>query len=596
MPLSLFAELAVLVLLLLAGGTARLAWSGLEADDARWLIFMLRRQARGRWVRYDLPDSAAPAVIGYPILFHWVLSRFPERLWIRGGFLINAALDLPLAVAAWALARFALLPALAPGVAPAHPWLGLAAAGIVLFAPVLMPPTARLMAFNGRAFGLLVHCGMIALLAIAGLRGVADPLGAAALVGGSLAMIVLVLASQFAVQTAIVCIPAVAIATGSAAVALGPIVAVALAAAVPALGVREPLRYFVDCWGWQYHNRDRNTFPAVRARWRRRLVDDLRHRRWHLVYQSVFLHSAPLCTLLAGPAVVGLIVLLAAEPAALDATWADPVGRVSLAVIAATTLAAIATWFQPLLTLGQSERYLEYGLPAAAALLVALAAAGPALGGATVALVLAATLLVSAVHFVVVLALRGRLFGGGGRFTRTEASFVPWLRQETADRPADRPLRLLTVPMGASQDLADAADAAELDVRVLYDWANVAGDRWLGYMSRGMHGQAFTPEGLARTVAEFDLDGVLLSRTRGFVWDGERHRREPEVILSGFAEDGLHEAAGDDEWMLLLVRRDAAPPSPPPADAEAEAEAAAARPESPTIESVPGPGPTEAMR
>lgn len=553
MPIA--ATVLLLVIASAAGLALRLVWSRFESNDARWILWILRRQHGRPWVRYELEDSIVPAELGYPVLFHWLISRLPARWWVPAGFVTNALMDLALA---WLTFAAVVHAPLAPGLigAGSRPTAGLVAAALVLFAPCLFPPTARLMAFNGRAFGLLVFfllSGAVAGFTIA--EGGAAR--AAWLAGAGAWLVVIVLSSQFAFQASVVALPALAIAAGSPWPVLGPALALVIAWAIAPLGVRAPWRYFLGLYRWQYGARKQNTTPHVRTQWLRRFFHALfKLRSWRQAWPWLLVHAPQPLSVLYFPVGLGLATALALDPGAAGVLWEDPIARGALAVTAAMTLAAAVTSFPPFSIFGQAERYVEYATPQAAGLLAVLWATGRAPGWLVVA-VGALGLAVLGVNLWVTATLRrNRADAGDLTDERAMPAFSAWFAG------SGRVLDILTVPMHRSQTLTDAVNRdGTVRVRTLYDWSSVHGEPALAHMTACLHGQHYTAASLRAAFDRYGCDGVLVFKREAHVWDGSTHRREPAAILAELA--GVVTLAHEDERYAYYERVPASPGATP---------------------------------
>lgn len=515
--------------LLLAAYAQRLVFSAFEANDQRWILWLLRRQAGRRWVHYAVEDNLVPADLGYPVLFHWLLARLPRGAWVPAGFLLNAAFDLLSAVGV------ALLVALLwTNGGDGHGWAAIAAGAAFLFCPALLPPTARMMAFNGRAFGLLLF-NLYALV-----------LGAHLVTGHwffiALAVVLLVaitLSSQFAFQAAValtVVVTAWYQAWFAGAVTL---VAFGALAAIRVVGLREPLRYFAGLYRWAFANRHRNTAPAVRSRWYVMARTHWRARQWRALWLSLFMHSAPVIIALYGVWVWVVLALALETP---SSSWRDPVMEYATVASFAMLATAVLTSFQPFSIFGQAERYLENGAaPTAVVLGGLLVASHDGATFAAVALALGAAFAVIGLNMLTILVQHGRLLSGNPLdFAVPEGPYVEWLE----GRPG--PLRILTVPMARGQTLIEAFHAhGRHDVSTLYDWLSPKAEPALDYMSRYLVGQSYSPERVAAACKDLGADLIVVFKREAHLWTGERHEQGTDVVVRALR--GCHSLVGEND-------------------------------------------------
>ncbi len=531
-----------------AGWLLRLVWSRFEANDARWIIWIMQRQRGRRWLNYRVDDNIIPASLGYPILFHWALAKLPEKQWVRVGFILNAGFDIMLGAATFAAMAAMGSQEIAFVPAEARVAAACAAGVLVMFAPCLFPPTARLMAFNGRAVGLLLYFVF------------AVPLGCFAITGewpwlfcSSVMFVIILLSSQFSFQACVATIIGLALAYRSPWYVVGPVGVTALAWMIRPVGVREPLRYFAGLAVWQYQNRWRNTTPAVRARWISALYKELFVlRRMDQVWRWLFVHSPHVLCVLYGPTYVALGVLAILDPQARSLMVENPIAQFCLAVPIIMAATALATSFQPLSIFGQAERYLEYGTPFSAALVCWLLlrnSQSMLQGGGWIALVFAGGLIVITINLLLTMSMRQRADSGSGtaggtNFDQGRPSFLDWIKA------GDGPIRILPVPMNRSVSLRTfMMQEPRWQLRTLYDWLSPDGEKPLAYMSRYMVGQHYTPQTLHAAFKEHDFNGVLVFKPEGCVWNGTTHTRDAKAMFGEFG-DTLTLLGEDDRYAL----------------------------------------------
>ena len=87
-------------------------------------------------------------------------------------------------------------------------------------------------------------------------------------------------------------------------------------------------------------------------------------------------------------------------------------------------------------------------------------------------------------------------------------------------------------------------------VRVLYDWVSPDDEAPLAYMERCMTGLAYTPDGFAAILAEYDFDAALVFKREAAVWvDGERSREWRCLVET--LDDAWLVLEEDDDYALL---------------------------------------------
>ncbi len=380
------ADILYLALALLLGTLLRLPFhalmpmrfeAGLPAGDFSGVLGKIEFMRRHRWVAYDVEDSVVPGTFGYPVFFHWVVSRFPRRWWRRASVALNVVPDLAAAAGVYAVVRGRL-----PAAEESPAAIAFLAALLLLTAPILLPVTARLKATNGRAFGLLFVLTALVGTAL-GIHGAGWGWYVVAVVATALTA----LTSMFGLQALVFFAPVHAL------LYLHPaplaVVAVALAAglAVPALGIREVLLFKLSHYYWYRRIKTTMSTTASNRTLLRSLRDFLAALRGNrALARRIALYDAPLVILaysLPALALFGWGIIAGPGPAQV---LADPVLRFCLvttvaaaAVFAVTSTPAFAEW-------GQSERYFEYAAPM---VIAGAVLAGTAAGAAwTVLLVL----------------------------------------------------------------------------------------------------------------------------------------------------------------------------------------------------------------
>ena len=118
-------------------------------------------------------------------------------------------------------------------------------------------------------------------------------------------------------------------------------------------------------------------------------------------------------------------------------------------------------------------------------------------------------------------------------------SYMTWLPEH------DGPVKLLPLPMTRSNSVSLAArHVPGVDVRTIFDWLSLDGERPLAYMERYLHGLHYTPETLRTLWDDYTFDGIVVFKGEASVWDGELLQTEPRLLFS---------ALGDS---MALVRED----------------------------------------
>jgi glycosyltransferase involved in cell wall biosynthesis len=342
---------------------------------------------RGRsWLGFNVSHSVQAGTYAYPPLIYWLVSRLPRAWWTRARYWANYLADAASTLLVWVALR-TLTPALP---AEVHLLAALAFGLNPLFLPTV--EHARITSPNARSLGLLLNTVWIGVL-VACLSG-HDPRWALALI--PLAWVI-ILTSQFGMQTMVGLTVLTAAAAGNPWPVLALITAGVSGWYVPRLGIREVLRHKFAHWRW-YRIVQRSIVNAagLRARpWRERTAAMAAlfrrpvhqgHALGHALQTSAWWKMA------AGTLPLLVAVLYAGGAGVTTAAVADPVVRALVLVCAAALVLFVLTTLPALVFLGEAERYVEHSMAAFTVLSVSLVASAPALAMPAVTLGLVLTL------------------------------------------------------------------------------------------------------------------------------------------------------------------------------------------------------------
>jgi len=113
-------------------------------EDVSW--WLIERQVGKKWINYKLDDSIIPnAIYGYPVLPHFIISKFPKKLRIIFGRLFNILPDFVVASCLLLLSN--------EFYSETFKYSGVIVSAMYLLSPVLLPMTARMKTIKGRSFG-----------------------------------------------------------------------------------------------------------------------------------------------------------------------------------------------------------------------------------------------------------------------------------------------------------------------------------------------------------------------------------------------------------------------------------------------------------
>lgn len=356
--------MSALLCILALGFVLRLAFlSGYATDDMAHLCFVNFKRNQPSAFDNTPKDSVIPGILGYPMLSHRIISRFPRRMWKAAGKLLNIGYDLVLIVLTWVVARLAF---------PTAPNMPFSPADMAAFAvatsPCLLPITARIKSLGARTLGNVLVMGYLLSMwaAMAGNPLVFGP--AAVLLG-----LVVIATSQFGIQAVVLSSPFIALFAWSwlpLAVVVTLLLALAAACKINCRvcrGLRGNVAHMVEHKRWYRRNAQQGTT----AMWRNRFRDLLDLPRLWITNKDVFfgvlfrrntyiiaLYSFPLFWVAA--AVAWQRRLSPAPGNLID---------FCLAVVFAMTCIFFLTSTKRLSFLGQAERYFEYAVPFASIIL-----------------------------------------------------------------------------------------------------------------------------------------------------------------------------------------------------------------------------------
>jgi hypothetical protein len=378
-----------------------------KSDEGYHLAYISAIRAAGHRLPKRFPQFVGPGVISYPGGYHWVLSFLPDRAITLVARYGGLATDL---VLGGAVSGLLIHYAHVPG-----------AAAIAILALYLASPALTLVNIGPRSFHLTPRLpsqmlyGWIVILVIAA-RGHPSP---AVLVLVTVLLAALLLTSKFALQVALFAVPTLML-SGRPLASLGCFVSACILAAVVSRGffvnqVRGQLEHLE--WYVKRHRQHMfraNVWGDIASRLR---AGDRREAVRLLVLKDpltagVLRHVHIVA--LAGWLIVTRPALTAAQSAAAAFTVAGIVGWV------ATSAGALRV-------LGESERYLEFALPASWFLFWSLPQDGALLAAIAVALIYE-----TVCHVGNLRVMRGRR----AELVRLRAELNQVLRQLSANGPA----------------------------------------------------------------------------------------------------------------------------------------------------------------
>lgn len=361
------------LLALLFGFGLRMPFS-MSSNSDQWGVFTkIKKHVGKKWLDYSMPDAVPNGVFPYPMLTHYLVSRFPERYWKIVSYALNQSADIATAIILYAaIIIWGKSLDLSTATTMQAGWAGMA---VFLTFPILFPVTSRIKASNGRCFGLVVHTAFLILLYLAIEHG--------SIIFGTLAvalMLTMFISSFFAMQTSVFFSVGLALWYVSPVPLLVLIAALVIAFLFPTLGARDPLVFKVNHFIWHHNNRGKNTGPSNRNLFKNVFLffKALKNDRHHAY--SLFFYRSPLIIGLYSAPVLWIVLAKLCYSNSMSAATASGFGEFCMATLIISTVFFALTGTRQLSIFGEAERYTEFSAPFTAMLFVMT----PALAGGSV--------------------------------------------------------------------------------------------------------------------------------------------------------------------------------------------------------------------
>lgn len=131
------------IIILLSALTRLLFRISDNTDDYvhEWMI--RERKSTNSPIQFEVESSLIEGYKGYPQLYHYIISLFPEKIWATSGVIINIFIDILMCFIS------AIIVYLYTNNNSAY----LISLGLLLFSPTLLPMTARIRCIGARVFG-----------------------------------------------------------------------------------------------------------------------------------------------------------------------------------------------------------------------------------------------------------------------------------------------------------------------------------------------------------------------------------------------------------------------------------------------------------
>ena len=304
---------------------------------------------------------SSPAVDGYPILLHFLISRLPRQTWQPAGLFLNIISDISTAMMVYAATWIA--------VGQSQTNIGISAPGLAallfLTMPILFPITSRLRTINARTVGLPFVFVFLVLLHTLLDESYPLEIKIMSLVCASLIFTLHIAMSMFATQVCVFFAATLAIAYMSL-VPLYPLLIGLAISFIPALGIKTALgmHWHFKIWYWRNYQKgtsasQRNQFSSLkRAMSQRRFSSWLRY---------IVADNTVTAAIIGVPGLVLLALVLDGS----HYSGIQDFNHFCVIVVIASLLSFILTSVPRFSFLGQAERYFEYSAPFIAILLAA---------------------------------------------------------------------------------------------------------------------------------------------------------------------------------------------------------------------------------
>lgn len=345
-----------LLLTLVFGFVLRLPFSLATTSD-QWAVFTkIKKHVGKRWLDSSVPDSLTGGMFPTPMFAHYIVSRFPERMWRPVSIVTNLGSDILTALLVTGAILYACSASeISTGISLEMGWLG---AALFLTTPAYFPVTSRLRASNGRCFGLFLHTAYLILL-----YGVVAHGSLLCGVAATSVFIFICVSSFFAMQSALLCSAGLSLWYMTPVPILIPGAALLLAFIFPALYVRDVFIFKINHFLWYWA--DLEKYDTVSAR---NLISNFFlffktfGQDWFKTLNLFYRTSPLLIALYSIPALWFWLILLATNSAA-RMPFVGGFGNYCLAITVISMVLFLATSSGRFVIFGQAERYFDYSCP-----------------------------------------------------------------------------------------------------------------------------------------------------------------------------------------------------------------------------------------
>ncbi len=352
-------DLILLLTILLFGFLLRMSFGTAESTD-EWVSFwLIQRQKESNWVNYNVDDSIVDGTYCYPVLQHFIVSRFPERYWSSIGYIFNTLYDILTALCvylvAYLLSRDLHIYIKIGGLETEE-----VATLLFLTTPVLFPATSRMITIKARSIGLTLTTMFLLLVGVGMINNDWRCYAVSVVVG-----LLIILSSMFALQVMIFFTIFLSIYMKSPHPIIVLFIVLSIAYLMPRFGTKEVLRFMWHHKLWYMRNYTKGTTAAGRNKIKDIVLLPIYAIKDFKKFSMLcFKQITPIIALYSAPTVFILLGMWIIQAPSWQLVSSSPALSYLWGIVLASLVIFILTSFKQLSFLGQAERYFEYSSPA----------------------------------------------------------------------------------------------------------------------------------------------------------------------------------------------------------------------------------------
>jgi hypothetical protein len=326
-----------------------------KSSDVSVHLWHIKKSKIFGFGKHNAFNSIFDGTKGYPSLPHFILSLFPEKKWIRIGYLLNIIYDCINIFIVYFAAKFIFSRNFIP---INNQFIEPHLMAVLLYgtAPIMLPYTSRLKSFGGRTFGNLMNIIYFSSLGMLIITNNYFSLFFLLLSG-----ILIILSSSFGMQVMIF----FSIILSIIYLTIIPIVMLAFIFLIgiffPFLGIKDILRFKLNHYIWYKKNYQKGTTAADRNR----LIDFIQYPLYAFKDRKKFFvlsfkRLTPIIAAYSLPALVFLIYWFAVDSSVYFDLVNNEVNKYLLSITFASIVIFFITSLKWFSFLGEAERYFEY--------------------------------------------------------------------------------------------------------------------------------------------------------------------------------------------------------------------------------------------